>query len=228
MLQTSTWDQLNDFFIRQKPLRFNRREVVLQADRNTPHVFYLKSGYMRAYRISEQGEELTLMILKAGDFFPFSWGEQDTLDNFYLEALTTSEVWRVPQVEFIKFIKSNPEVFYEFTTYAMTRLGGLLTRIEYLVFGNAYTKVATTLLICAKRFGEKQGLGVRVAIPLTHRDISTLVGITRETTCLEMKKLEKKGIISHAGRSLIVRDMVQLEKESLLNNEAEQLLNNSL
>lgn len=228
MLQNDSWGRLNDFFTRLKPIHFNKREVVLQADQPSPHVFYIKSGYMRAYRISEQGEELTLMILKSGDFFPFSWGDQEVLDNYYLEALTTSEVWRVPQSEFLKFIRSNPEVFYEFMSYAMVRLGGLLTRIEYLVFGNAYTKVATTLLICAKRFGDKLGSEIRVAIPLTHRDIATLVGITRETTCLEMKKLEKKGIISHLKRTLIVKDLGKLEEESMLNSEAETLLNNSL
>lgn len=183
---------------------------------------------MRAYRISEQGEELTLMILKPNDFFPLSWGDMDIIDNYYLEAITPLDVWKVPYEEFTNFIRTQPQLFYEFTSYAFARLGGLLARIEYLVFGNAYTKVASTLFICAKSFGEKKGLDIVVSLPLTHRDIATLVGITRETTCLEMKKLERRGIIAHNGRVLIVKDIKGLEKESSFNSETEHLLKNSL
>ncbi len=192
------------------------------------YVYFVKSGYIRVYRVSEDGEELTLVILKPGDLFPFVWSENDLPNHYYLEALTPVDVLKVPKEKFLSFLESQPRLTYELTSYLLVRFGGLLTRMEYLIFGNAYTKVAATLLVCAKSFGEQQGNQVMVNLPLTHKDIATMVGITRETTCLEMKKLERQGLISHQGRYFIIKDLQGLEHESLLDEEQDSFLNHSL
>lgn len=227
-LENSLITKLEEFFSQTKPLSYNKRDLILQAEENIHHIFYIKEGYGRVYRISEDGEELTLTILKAGDLFPLTFGGGDLNNHYYLEALTSLELWRAPQEEFLKFIRTEPELFYELSEQTSFRVGGLLRRIEYLVFGNAYTKVAATLLACGRRFGLQYGEGVVVNLPLTHKDIATLVGITRETTCLEMRKLEKKGLISHYGKLLVVKSLKRLEEESLISNETEPLLDNLL
>lgn len=228
MFSSISSKQLNLFFTQFKPLSYKKKEVVLHAEEYCNNVFYVKEGYLRAYRVSEEGEELTLAILKSEDFFPITWGADNMLNHYYLEALTPIEVLRIPQETFLHFIKSHPDVFYELAAHISIRFGGLLTRMEYLMFGNAYSKVAATLLVCAKRFGRREGKEIIINLPLTHKDIANLVGITRETTCLEMKKLEKKGAITHRSRLLIITDMKKLEQESLVDNNQDCLLNNSL
>jgi CRP-like cAMP-binding protein len=42
---------------------------------------------------------------------------------------------------------------------------------------------------------------------LTHHDIATLVGITRETTPLEMKKLEKQEFLGRSGRLHLIKNV---------------------
>lgn len=226
MLPEASLQKISIFFDQFKPLKYKRRDIILHNAEVQSSVFYIKSGYMRVYKISEQGEELTLAILKANDFFPMIWGVDSMFNNCYLEAITALEVWRAPQEQFMRFIKSHLDVFYDLTGQMIVRFGGLLTRMEYLITGRAYTKVATTILVCAKRFGEEKGDYIIVNLPLTHKDIATLVGITRETTCLEMKKMERKGLIAHQGRLLVIKDLKRLEEESLLNSEAEGVLNN--
>lgn len=228
MIQDTSLESLTAFFNNYKPHQFRKRDLVAADEEVSKKVFFIKEGYMRVYRISEEGEELTLTILKPFDLFPITWGGNNTLDNCYLEAVTTLELWIVPQDEFFNYIKSNPIMFNRLTSYLSMRLNSLLTRMEYLVFGTAYTKVASTIFLCAKRFGAKRGSDVVVDLPLTHKDISTLVGITRETTCLEMKKLERKGLIAHYGRILVIKNIKMLEEESLLKNQPDLLLHNFL
>ena len=88
--------------------------------------------------------------------------------------------------------------------------------MEYLVFGNACNKVASILLICAERFGQKMAYGTLITIPLTHKNIANLVGITRETTSVEIKKFEKKGLIAYRGRLIVVKNEDLLRKEAIL------------
>jgi len=61
-------------------------------------------------------------------------------------------------------------------------------------------------------------LFILIHIPLTHRDIAMLVGMTRETVSIEIKKLERKGIIEYKGRSIFVKDLRKLKEGSLFSN----------
>lgn len=210
--------KVNQFFNKFKQLKYDKKEIILYADSSCQNVYYIKSGYVRAYRISEQGEELTVTILKADDIFPLSLGLNESNNSYYLEAVTPVEVYSAKKDLFLEFIKSNPDIFYDMTSLVFNHFGSLLNRMEYLIISRAYTKVATTLLSYAKRFGEKKGGDLIVNLPLTHKDIATLVGITRETTCLEMKKLEKMGVIAHQGRLLVIKDIKKLEEESYLDS----------
>jgi len=217
-MKPAPFKKLNDFFSQFKLLHYKKREIILRPDDTPSGVFYLCKGYARLYSISQAGEELTLIIFKPEDFFPIVWTINNTENIYYFEAMTQVELWRAPREQFLDFMKSNSDVFFELTSRILVRFGGLLERMEYLVFGSAYQKVASILVICAQRFGLKEGKGIKIRVPLTHKDIANLVGITRETASVEMKKLERKGLIYYRGRLFIIKDIKGLEKESLLNS----------
>lgn len=221
--------KINFFFSQFKTYQYKKRALIINKEEPLGSVFYVKNGYLRAYKISEQGDELTLAILKPQDLFPFSFGISSLPSNdYYLEALTALELWKVPRDLFFNFTKNNTDVYCELAEMAVAKLGGVLARMEYLIMGTAYTKVSSIILISAKQFGEEKYGQLVIKLPLTHKDISTLVGITRETVCLEVRKLEKKGIISHTGRFLRVNDLERLKEEALLTDKDDQLLKYSL
>lgn len=229
MIQPSLQQKLDNFFQQYKCLSYKKRAMILNSNDTPSSVFYIKSGYIRVYRISEEGEELTLAILKAHDFFPLTYGFNNSKNNYYLEAITPLEIWKAPQEQFLSFIKQEPELYTELTSRILVRFDSVLARMEHLIFSNAYTKVATTLLMCAKGLGEEEGDHIVVRVPLTHKDIATMIGITRETTSLEMKKLERKGYITRKGKQLIIKNYKLLEAEVIHDNASElQLLPNSI
>lgn len=226
MQQQELIERIDQFFSQFTHLFFKKREMIIRSDDARESIFFIKNGFVRAFRVSEDGEELTLMILKPNDFFPLTYGLNNMPNIYYLEALTPLEVWRAPKDLFVDFLKKNPDIFFILSTRLMDWFDGMLARMEYLIWSKAYKKIAAVLLICARRFGEKKGNEIVLQIPLTHKDIATLVGLTRETTSIEMKKLENKGLISRNGRFIIIKDFKKLEEESILNNQEELLINN--
>ena len=214
----SETSKLHKFFGKGRFLYYKKGETILRPGDIPQGAFFLKKGYVRLYSICESGKELTLIIFKPEDFFPMMWTFNSSPNMYYLESITTVEVWRAPKDKFLQFVKSNPDALFELIGKILVRLGGLLNRMEYLAFGNASQKVASILMICAERFGEKQDNSAIIHIPLTHKDVAMLVGMTRETVSIEIKKLERKGTISYKGRSIIVKNIRKLQKESLLNN----------
>ncbi len=208
--------KLELFFKEKRHFSYSKGDTILHAGDEPRGVFYLIRGYVRLYSISKEGEELTLIIFKPQDFFPMMWVINNTPQDYYLEAMTNCELYRAHREEFITFMKRESDVEFDLLGKILTRLGGLLSRMEYLAFGNAHQKVASILLICAERFGTEHKNETVVQVPLTHKDIADLVGVTRETASIEIKKLERKGLIAFHGRRVIVKNKPALRHESLL------------
>lgn len=180
-------------------------------------VYFIKKGYVKLTSFSEDGKELTLVLYKPGEFFPVVWTFFGTAGSIYsLGAITECEILRSPRELFLGFISANQDVFLEVTKNIINRFQVALRRMEYLTFGNASAKLASILLICGKGFGMEKGNEIEVQIPLTHKDIANLVGVTRETVSLELKKFDRKGIIGYNDKLLVIKNKAELEKAAIL------------
>lgn len=223
-MEQQIYEKLNKFFSGFKKLSFKKGELILRADDKPPGIFYLKRGYTRLYSLSKDAQELTLIIFKAGNIFPLMWAINDTSNTYYLEAITTVELYQAPREEFLRFIKNDNEVLFEITRRILMRFGGILNRMEYAIFGRARSKVASIILICAERFGIKAKQGIIIQVPLTHQDIANLIGVARETVSIEMEKLQKKGLIYHQRKYLVIKNIQKLKEECALESTEEATL----
>ena len=217
-MQEDPQQKLEQFLSQFKRFHYKRNVVIIRPDDIPSGVFYLSRGYVKLYTLSESGQELILIIFKPGDFFPMIWTFKDVVPTQYCETMTAVELYRTSKEKFKEFVQENPEVLWDVTGKILIRLLGLLERMEYMVFGNAYQKVAAIIEICAERFGIKKGKELIIKVPLTHRDIASLIGLTRETVSIEMKKLEGKGILKRSGKFYVIKKQKTLLQESLLEN----------
>lgn len=207
-------EELEGFFSQFRRIHYKRRELILRADDTPTGVFYVYKGFVRLFSISESGQELTLIIVKPQDLFPVRWAFTGERHTYYFEAITPVEVGKAPRDQFLEFAESKPKVLKEILSKILTRLGGLLERMEYSVFGTAYQKVASILVICSERFGKKEDGGVYIRVPLTHKDVANLIGLTRETTSVELKKLEREKLIYKKGGYFHVRNIEKLKEQA--------------
>lgn len=209
--------KLNRFFNRADPTFYKKGEIILRGGDMPQGVYFLKKGYVKLDSVSKEGKELTLIIYKPEEFFPVVWtffGDRTSIYSF--EAITDCEILRVSRGEFLEFINSNQVVFLEVTKGIIARFQIALRRMEYLAFGNASAKLASILLICAKDFGVQKNKEVELQIPLTHKEIANLVGVTRETVSLELKKFDRQGLIGYRGKFMVIKDHDGLEEKAIL------------
>jgi CRP/FNR family cyclic AMP-dependent transcriptional regulator len=211
-----TKDRVREFeaFYKQFATRtYKRGEILIRADDDPQGIFCLTKGYVRQFTISKAGFELTLHILKPISFFPMVWAINGTPNVYNFEALTPVEVKRAPRDQVVNFIKDKPSVIFELMSELLKDYAESLTRIEHLVFSDAYRRVISVLLYIAKHFGEPQGKGIFIQHHFTQQDIATLVGVARETANNEMVKLEKKGLLKLIDHSIVLESVSKLERE---------------
>lgn len=192
---------------------YKKGEMLIRADDDPQGIFCLKKGYVRQYTISKNGFELTLHILRPVSYFPMVWAVNGTPNVYYFEALTPVEVGRAPREEVVNFIKDKPTIIFELLSELIEDYAESLTRIEHLVFSDAYRRVISVLLYIGKHFGKIENKSIIVKHRFTQQDIATLVGVARETASNELSKLEKKGLIKYLDHSMVFNNMDKLELE---------------
>lgn len=206
--------KLEKFFSQFKQIHYKKHATLMRAGDIPLGVYYLYKGYAKYYSLSETGQELSYIILKPQDIFPIIWAITDSSNIQYCDAMTDIEVSRAPKDKFLEFIRDNPDVLREVSKKMLVRFEGVLDRMAYMVFGNAYQKVASILVICAERFGMRKGNKIIIKVPLTHQDIANLIGLTRETTSVELKKLENLKIYSKKGSFISINNLKKLKNEA--------------
>jgi CRP/FNR family transcriptional regulator, cyclic AMP receptor protein len=205
-------------FYQQFTIRnYKKGELLIRADDDPLGIFCLTKGYVRQYTTSKTGNELTLHILKPISYFPMVWAVNGTPNVYYFEALTSVEVGRAPRDQVVNFIKDKPTVIFALMSVLLEDYAETLTRVEHLVFSDAYRRVISILLYIAKHFGEERGHGIVVKHRFTQQDIATLVGIARETASNEMVKLEKKGLVKYVDHSMLFDNIKKLDAELFSN-----------
>lgn len=218
-MDNSVFKKIEDFFSSYKLVCYNKGEVIMRPDDSPQGVYFLKKGYVKFYSISQEGGELTLNIFKPGSYFPMLWALGDIPNMYIFEAMTDIETLRAPKKELLEFLKTEPESLFELTKRIFIGLSGFMIRVEYLLFGDAYNKVASVLLMSARRFSEKKNGEIIIQLPLTHQEIANLASLTRETTSIQMKKLERNKLIYYVGRKIAIKNLEKLKKESLIYQE---------
>ena len=209
---------LEDFFSHYTLVHFSKGERILRENELPGGVFFVKKGIVRTYLISEEGNELTVIMQEDKTIFPWRWAITNQENVYNFQAMTDVELLRAPREAFQNFLKSNPDLLYAICGQITDDYAALIYRMQHIVFGNAHAKVAAVVITAAKQFGQndKMAASVTVEVPLTHQQIADSAGITRETASLEMKKLKDEGLITYHGRILTVLDMEGLRKASFL------------
>ena len=206
--------KVESFFLKFKHQSYKKGEILIRADEEPLGTFYLKRGIVRQYSITKDGEEQTLNLFKPKSFFPLMSATTDLPNSYYFEAINGVEVFNAPKKEVLDFLKHEPEVMYDLIQRLYKGMHGLLSRIEYLMSGSAYSKIVFALLNTAYRFGEqKKNSAVEIAI--THREIAAITGLTKETISRECTKLEEKGLIENSVHRVLIKDLKKLESELL-------------
>ncbi len=173
-------------------------------------VYFILEGWVKIRTHNSDGKEVTLNIIGSGEIV----GEMAALDEVPRSTdvitLTSAKVCSIPAQDFVRLLKIEPLAGIHLARLIAKRLRHLNRRLR-LRESDSLSRVADTLLFLAEGQGKKEGEGI--AIPnLPHRELSSISGLARETVTRSLIKLEKKALIKRDLESLVILDLLGLEK----------------
>ena len=204
------YSQLKKFFSQFPSKKISKNALIFKPGDKIADVYFMKSGYVRVYTKAPFGEN-TLNIFKPLFLISVIHHFTNLRNNLFFQAITPSEVYIIPKQEFKNFLNNNPKMSNIIMDYFFSSLLLYMTNQGGIINGSAINKVASVLLQIVHDYGDTKNGQLAVNFPATHRIVASLIGLTRETTSVQMSKLQKLGIISTKRNQFVVRNLEKLK-----------------
>jgi CRP/FNR family cyclic AMP-dependent transcriptional regulator len=181
---------------------FPKRSMVFDQGDPTRVVYLIKRGKVRITRLTADGKEVTVAVLGAGDMF----GEETLFDaqprTTHAVCIEECLLCTAKADDLFALLSRNPALALNVAKILSDKLVDASAAMEDL----AYAKIADRVMHLLERLAGEHGVatpaGTLIDVRLTHADIASLIGSTRETVSLEISKLSKSGAIVYDGKTI--------------------------
>jgi CRP/FNR family cyclic AMP-dependent transcriptional regulator len=184
-------------------------DYVLHKGKGGDHLLFLLAGRLQAVDLIEDGREIGLNFLAAGDYF----GELSIIDGLTRSASVVARenslIALLPRTQALALIYQNPLVAERVLKRMAANIRTSTNYRTILGIPNAFQRVFALLNQFAKI--SPGGLVVIEKMP-TQQEISIMVNTSRETVSRAIHILIQKGVVEKDMRRLIVRQPDALRK----------------
>ncbi|MBN2701439.1 MAG: Crp/Fnr family transcriptional regulator [Methylohalobius sp. ZOD2] len=201
-------DQLVQF---AKVKQFKSKQVIFYKGEEGQRLFAILDGRVQISTLSEEGKEMTLVILEPGDLF----GEISALDGrertATATALESTDLLIIERRDFIPFLERHPKIALKLLSALCSRIRATDELIEDALFLNLPSRLAKKLLALADTYGENIEEGTRINLKLSQTELGKLVSTSRESICKQIGVWQEAGLISFNRGYITIHQPEKLE-----------------
>lgn len=177
------------------------------SDKN---IYILKKGAVKITKLTPQGKELILDIVKGGSIF----GEMTYTDprerDESAEVIEDGLICIMKKENFDKLLEIVPGLSIQLTKMIGFRRWKIENKLLDLLFCTVEQRLAKTIVNLLDDFGVPHNGGYLLKIKLTHKDFADLIASTRETVTSALNRLKEGGYIDFEGKYLTISDLEKL------------------
>lgn len=186
---------------------FLKGQLIILPHVDHEYIYVIDKGAVKLFDITAEGIENTIAILGPEDIFPVDQlFARSSRQGVHYQAFTDCAMLRMPRWQFVEELVADSAMMQQMMGYFIKKDLDYQMRIRGLEQLRADFKLAYILAFLVRKFGRthRGHSAFEVDMPFTQQDFANLVGLTRETTCIQLKKLEKLGIVRHKRRRYVV------------------------
>ncbi|MBI4823350.1 MAG: Crp/Fnr family transcriptional regulator [Nitrospirae bacterium] len=196
---------LKEIALRCRSVSFKKGDVVFHMTSPSTDLYVVLQGKLKAERIDEEGAEIVLSHFEQGDFF----GELSLIDakgrSATIVAEEASELAILRRDVFLELLLKDSKIAVELIVTLADRLRKADEMIESLAFLAVGERLLKSLIEIGRHEGKAEKGFIRVS-KLTHKDLASRIGASREAVSKCMKTFASKGIIKESEGYILISD----------------------
>jgi CRP/FNR family transcriptional regulator len=195
---------MREFFMNQPEQSYKKSDVILHQGETCENVLFITDGFVKTYTIADDGDEKLIAILGPGDVMNLEAALFANHDHrYYFEAMADGKLRILEAKQLEKKLEKNPAALFGLVRYLMTRNDELAQTLDNILQAKADIKLVNMLALLVQRFGQELSEGmVTLPFTLSHAQLASMVGTTRETMTVQVRQLTKRGVLKPAKSGL--------------------------
>ncbi|HEX6258575.1 MAG TPA: Crp/Fnr family transcriptional regulator [Candidatus Saccharimonadales bacterium] len=200
-------------FAEDSEKHYSKGEIILRPGEHD-HVYFIKSGFVKAYTISSQGFYTLLSVQSVNEIIPIQWIFHQYRPDLFYEAMTDSKVLVMPTKQLKVEVIHRDELHRAIFDQMLATLELYSERIHNLGLRSSTERIAFRLIDFSRRFGRQiDEDSTLLVIPISYQDVADALNMTRETANREFLLLMKEGIIERRGQQILIKDAEALRQK---------------
>lgn len=173
-------------------------------------LYEVVEGVMCNYRILMDGRRQIISFAYPGDLIGL--GQADSY-RYSCEAVCGAKVRSISKGALMRDAQGHADIGHRLLEIATAELASMQEHQLLLGRKSAVEKLASFLLVLARKAADEDALEARFKLPMTRTDIADYLGLTIETVSRNMSKLKISGVIDLPQTTTVrVRDMNKLKE----------------
>jgi len=207
-----TRNQLEQIISICKVHTYKKNETIFYDGDNYKGFYILLNGSIKIYKLSYDGKELILHLIKPSESFsdvPLFEGGGYPVNA---QAIADSVLVFVPQKEFIQLIKNNSTLCLNMLVGFAKKMRLLTQKVEDLSTKGVSNRFTKFLLDEIKKSGTDKLPEPFIRLNISKKNIASYIGTIKDTLSRLLKKLQNEKIIRISGKSIFILDLSKLKE----------------
>ncbi|WP_299110131.1 Crp/Fnr family transcriptional regulator [uncultured Tenacibaculum sp.] len=209
-LKALTKDELVRISACKTSKTIKKGEVLFEEGEHINGVFCIKDGVCKVSKMSENGRDQIIHLIKKGDLLGERSLINDEASNLKAVAVNDMEVCFIPKEEIVRDLEKNPN----FTMDILKNMASSLKEADNVIVDMAQKTVkqrlAATLLYLNDKFPKRENGSIDVH--LTREDVANIIGTATESAIRLLAEFKKKEFIKLKGKEIFVIDTTNLKQ----------------
>jgi CRP/FNR family transcriptional regulator len=177
--------------------------VFLQGD-SADSLFLVQAGRIKLNKVLEDGSEILLDIRGSGDFIgEYVFSSQWTTFPASAWCMEPSRLSEFSQALFEEIARERPDIGIQVIRRLGRQIASLTNRVGSMSIPRLEDRLYKVLADLAREHGIREERGYVIAFPVTHEELSFLVGAHRVSITKALKSLKDAGYIVQEGRTML-------------------------
>jgi len=194
--------------------RFTKNSPIYLSSDVGNGVFLLAEGRVKLCSFTPDGKQAILAFIEPGELFGETAIFESADREEHAEAMVSSIVILLPGDELAKLMADSPELSLGITKLIGLRRKRIERRLRSLLFRSNRDRIIHLLLDLAGQYGQLTEEGILLSIRLSHQDLASVIGATRETVTTLLGELQLEKLIKVSRQRLVIRDLERLAQNA--------------
>jgi len=199
---------IDEILSKKTIFKFKKGETIYCKGNLSNHIFLIKKGNVKTFKINEQGKEFITGFYTNFQYFGYASFVKHTSHLENSKAITNVKLYKINKDEIAEIINNNSKILYEFIDILASDLIEIKERLLLLAYASVRKRTARTLI----KLIEKQPLKLEGEIKISRSDLASSIGIANETLIRTLHDFKREKLIKEENKKIKIIDINKLLK----------------